>query len=317
MSTVPLVEKARLRICDNDACTEGESFPVHFNPQSLQYTITSNLPNTGSGNRTKQFAGKSTGQLVMELVFDTTHNGEDVRLSTTRVARLMEPRGRKKAPPNVEFSWGVYSFVGLVKGYRETMDFFSADGVPLRATVNLTLTSQDRLFERRVPAERQRPVGADEEAEAEAAEVAPPSRGNGRGVSALASEAGSPEMGRQIGEDNELENLRFPPQDRPLRVGGSQRPARAAGLTARSGTPVGESQTPAVFSGLRGSQAPRGGQLDVERLRADPGTAGLDAQTPDAFDAAGQATQGDSGQLKTSVGRPGELLSRIQFREGG
>ena len=36
---------------------------------------------------------------------------------------------------------------GMVEQYKETLDFFAASGVPLRASVNLTLSSQDVVFE--------------------------------------------------------------------------------------------------------------------------------------------------------------------------
>ena len=70
----------------------------------------------------------------MELVFDTTATGEDVRDDTDKMARLLKPHGRaaSRCRRSVEFSWGVYRFTGMVEQYKETLDFFSASGVPLR-----------------------------------------------------------------------------------------------------------------------------------------------------------------------------------------
>ncbi len=89
---------------------DRDPIPVHFNPQTLQYAITNTLKNSGSGNSTKQYVSESTGKLTMELVYDTTDSGEDVRLHTVRVAELMEPSESEKTPPVVEFEWGLYKF---------------------------------------------------------------------------------------------------------------------------------------------------------------------------------------------------------------
>lgn len=47
----------------------------------------------------------------------------------------------------VLFEWGSFKFQGLVESYKETIDFFAPTGVPLRASINLTLASQDKVFE--------------------------------------------------------------------------------------------------------------------------------------------------------------------------
>lgn len=132
----------------------NQSFPVHFNPGSLDYTITNTLQG-GSRNRSAQYVAQSTGKLSMELVFDTTGSGEDVRIHTEKVAKLMEPGGGRPRPsgqgrpppPVAIFQWGTYRFEGVIETYREKIDFFSSDGVPLRATVSLTMSRQDHVFD--------------------------------------------------------------------------------------------------------------------------------------------------------------------------
>ncbi len=132
----------------------NQSFPVHFNPGSLDYTITNTLQG-GSRTRSAQYVAQSTGKLSMELVFDTTGSGEDVRIHTEKVAKLMEPGGGRPRPsgqgrpppPVAIFQWGSYKFEGVIETYREKIDFFSSDGVPLRATVSLTMSRQDHVFD--------------------------------------------------------------------------------------------------------------------------------------------------------------------------
>ena len=182
--------------------------PVHFNPDSLQYTITNTLRNQGRGNNRKQYVSESTGKLTMDLVFDTTHNGEDVRLHTVKIARFMEPR-RDKTPPIVVFRWGLYKFQGMVESYKETIDFFAHDGVPLRASINLTLSSQDKLFEGGRAGTQ---TSTSDQLNTETQEISAYPR-SGRGVTDVTTQGNNPSATRSVGQDNGIENLRFPEQD--------------------------------------------------------------------------------------------------------
>ena len=108
---------------------------MHFNPASLQYTVSNTLKDQGSGAKKKQYVSQTTAKLTMDLVFDTTDTGDDVRETTDKMAKLLKPHGPsgKQVPPLVEFGWGVYRFTGMVEQYKETLDFFAASGVPLRS----------------------------------------------------------------------------------------------------------------------------------------------------------------------------------------
>ena len=99
---------------------------VHFNPASLQYTVSNTLKEEGKGAKKKQYVSQTTAKLTMDLVFDTTDTGEDVRVTTNKMARLLQPvaAGKdKNVPPTVKFGWGAYAFTGLVEQYKETLDF--------------------------------------------------------------------------------------------------------------------------------------------------------------------------------------------------
>ncbi len=309
MNDAPRIARATFRVCDKPACTTGETFAVHFNPQSLQYTITNNLKNKGAGNRTKQYVDKSTGKLVMDLIFDTTDTGRDVRLDTVRVAKLMEPKGADKAPPTVQFGWGAYSFTGLVEGYKETIDFFSADGVPLRASVNLTLASQDKVFEggSRDTASLRGTLGGGTAPAGAGAEIGTRGNGKGRGLHDTAGQLGDPGRARELAEANGIENPRFPDK-RTLR------------LDAQPGRPVGASDpvsgSPEGFDGLRRPLPRRGlGGLDPQRVQAASGTDTLSTNQPADFGPGGVARADEGGGLGSEVGRSGDLRSRLRFEE--
>jgi hypothetical protein len=197
----------------------GETFEVHFNPTSLDYSVTNTLQ-SGTGNRPAQYVAQSTGKLTMELAFDTTDSGEDVRAYTEKVARLMDPGGggssgasgsggggdQRRPPPVARFEWGAYKFEGVVESFREKIDFFSAEGVPLRASVNVGMTRQDRVFE---PADKNQPttVGTDLSS-GEGAVEAP--MGSSDDVDDVATGAGDPGAARDIAAANGFESIRAP-----------------------------------------------------------------------------------------------------------
>jgi hypothetical protein len=198
---------------------QGAPMTVQFNPASLQYTVTNTLKEEGSGNKKKQFVTQSTGKLTMDLVFDTTHVGQDVRDLTEQLAKFMEPVGGskasgKRAPAVIEFRWGTYVFKGMVESYKETIDFFASDGVPLRATVNLTLSRQDVVFEpgKSLPADDPE-KGKREPVEVPATGGAPgPQRqlgGGGQYATQLGASAGDTRAGRAIAAANGQESMRF------------------------------------------------------------------------------------------------------------
>jgi hypothetical protein len=177
-------------------------FDVHFNPTSLTHTISNTLKDEGSGSRTKQFVDKTTAKLSMQLVFDTTDTGEDVRAHTDKVAKLLQPVAddHKQVPPNVEFSWGLYSFLGMVEQYKEAIDFFAASGVPLRSTVDISLASQDVQFD----SGKNPPASVDGNQGPEPSVLA-----GGGGPSGLASALGDPRAARAIASANGSVSLRF------------------------------------------------------------------------------------------------------------
>ncbi len=309
MPNTPNIVRASFKIRGG---SEEDRFDVHFNPASLQYTITNNMKNTGSGNSAKQYVDESTGKLVMDLIFDTTDSGEDVRLHTVRVAQLMEPEESDKTPPIVEFEWGLYTFAGMMQTYKETIDFFSSDGVPLRASVNLTLASQDDVFE-----------GGSDERTANtgtagalgsgtgnnSVQTPPPPNSDGRGVTQTATKGGNPAAARQIASQNGLENMRFPGSAQ-LQINGGTVSAGVSSMTAS--TSVG-----GTFAGLRVNAGTGvSGSLKLSNFLRPAGTAQLGTEDAAGFSLGGQARLQGSASFKADVGAAGALKAKIEF-DGG
>jgi hypothetical protein len=150
--------KAELR--EVDASFENEInrdkwATVQFNPENLKVSFANQVqtPN-GSGDQrgtpTRQFVGAGTTKLALQIWFDVMAlpDGEntenDVRNLTKKVAYFITPRqeGDKHVPPAVRFLWGSFQFEGIMESLEESLEYFSSDGRPLRASMSFTLTQQ-------------------------------------------------------------------------------------------------------------------------------------------------------------------------------
>jgi len=141
----------------------GSPFDVQFNPQSLKVNYANQK---ASGDQPKgspvQFVGKGTTKLTLELVFDVTVLEDDktppavtdVRNFSDKVKYFMKPvpkgfrgSGAKREalfmPPGVSFVWGQFTFNGVMDSVDETLDFWSEDGYPLRATLSISISQQE------------------------------------------------------------------------------------------------------------------------------------------------------------------------------
>ncbi len=140
---------------------------VQFNPESLKVSYanqiaqpeTSNQPKPKNGNATDQnstssiqFVGKGTTKLSITLWFDVTGELPAGKTSVTDVRKLTEDvvfflrakptekDPQKSIPPGVRFLWGSFKFDGIMESMEESLEFFSPDGKPLRASVTINLT---------------------------------------------------------------------------------------------------------------------------------------------------------------------------------
>jgi Contractile injection system tube protein/LysM domain len=153
------LEKAELRQLDAEFKNEikpEKTCKVQFNPESLKVAFANQIQTPQgagdqSGTPARQFVGAGTTKLTLQLWFDVTQpmpEGEesvnDVRKLTQKVAYFITPvqEGRQFVPPAVRFVWGSFQFDGLMESLEESLEFFSAEGRPLRASMVLNLSQQ-------------------------------------------------------------------------------------------------------------------------------------------------------------------------------
>jgi hypothetical protein len=138
------------------AVESNGSFEVQFNPTTLKISRTNNIDKGGATTNTqkRQMPSVQPATLTFDLEFDTAEGDEkgapkDVRALTRMVRQFAEPSRDKPKdpPPAVEFAWGTFRFTGIVTQLTEDLDYFSPDGLPLRAKVSLTITEQNPDWE--------------------------------------------------------------------------------------------------------------------------------------------------------------------------
>jgi Contractile injection system tube protein len=163
MPDVAQLAKAEIRELDANFQNEINKTnwtKVQFNPDSLKVSFANQIATpSGSGDQNgpqaRQFVGAGTTKLAVTLSFDVTSEipqdlpeVDDVRKLTQRVAYFITPAGdppnkpKKYIPPSVRFVWGSFQFDGIMESMEETLELFSFEGRPLRASVAIALTQQ-------------------------------------------------------------------------------------------------------------------------------------------------------------------------------
>lgn len=349
-TTKTLVKATLTKVKNGKVSTDdADKIPVHFNPVSLQYSIENTRSDQGGAggsqdqtNKKTQFTTQSKGKLTMDLIFDTTDNGDNVRLYTQKVAKLMDPSaGEKNSPPVFQFAWGLYTFTGLLDSYKETIDFFASDGVPLRATVNITMSSQTDVFNEVDPKKAK-----------QTSVVPTPDFGS---ATDAAAKGGDPNAGRSLAASNGLENLRFtsgnplavnpsvqlkppvafttPSGGGGLGIGGSAGLSLGGGASASGGLSLsasaggslsfggsasaGVSATQGAFAGLRvPSSISTQTNLDVMSMqRVVASTTEFTTDSSATFSLGGRASMKSSDGLSAEVGTSRSLKDVITFED--
>ena len=273
--------RARFGILKDDSGEPSEFIPVDFNPVSLEVTVQTETKAEGGQNA--QHVSKSSAKLSLELIFDSTDTGEDVRKRTQRIERLLVPAD-KKTPPRVRFEWGAFKFDGFVDSFKQTLDFFSQNGVPLRAVVPLSLSQPEYVFDK---LDAGRNAGVDNTLDV-----------SGGAPSSLAAAGGDPGAARLIASANGLESLRLD-AGVSLSVGGGISIGAAAGFSAGAGGGAGIG-IGGAFAGLHvGGSVGAGGSFDPGKLLAATTTPAVSAGA--SFDVSGKASLSGGAAFKADV----------------
>jgi hypothetical protein len=147
-----------------------EILPVQFNPTEVTFAKGAQLAEIGiPGIDTpiQQFVRGQAEKLTLDLFFDTTESGMDAQAKsvttlTDTFYSLVKINSETHAPPVCQFAWNDPSFPGanlpanyaqqkrlsfrcIVENISQKFTLFSPQGVPLRATLTVTLREYKSL----------------------------------------------------------------------------------------------------------------------------------------------------------------------------
>lgn len=223
----------------------GKPIPVQFNPESLKLAYANqNASGDQRGGSAIQYVGSGTTKLTFDLWFDVTsahHSPEttppgDVRELTQKVLHFITPQksGKKDkfVPPGVRFHWGTFLFEGVMESLNESLEYFSEDGVPLRAKVSVSLSKQEIKFEQ---GDQQANSGLGSFSSGRPRQAAK----EGDSVAGAADKAGRGDEWPQIASANGIENPRSVAPGTLLDLGAGAGLGVGAGLSAGASFGVG------------------------------------------------------------------------------
>jgi hypothetical protein len=164
MAQRPSLQKAKIFRVDNPS----KKVDCHFNPTDYSITRVIKWVRETKGGKDvskAEFAGGEAQALTIPLLFDTTDTGADVRNSYSELLAMAEidetktnPKTRKGEPPLCQFQWGNYlSYKGVITKITQKFTMFKADGTPLRAEVQVTLSETGEEKKSQNPTTRTEP----------------------------------------------------------------------------------------------------------------------------------------------------------------
>lgn len=252
---------------------------VDFDPQSIELSYATmgvdsgtNTTTRGARNKTAPQQTSQSATMSVTLMFDTSTTKTSVQEKTGPLVSLTNA-GKKTGPgapprPVVLFGWGQFAFLGYVESMTQTIDFFSDDGVPLRASIHLSLRETDLSAPGQAPGApgglglsfgasigigANAALGASVTAEASASASVGTSpltlSQAGDSVQAIAARSGGSVSWQAVATANGIDNPRLIPPGTMLDAGaGAQLDASAAGRIQASA-----SASAAASAGVNGS----------------------------------------------------------------
>jgi len=122
--------------------TTGETVPVMYNPEEIKLEQGNNFAEIGipglNASPVQYVRGKGR-TLSMELFFDSYETGQDVRVHTIRIVRLLEKRPDTQAPPVLIFAMGGFAFRCVLVDAGQRFTMFRPDGTPVRSFLSIRL----------------------------------------------------------------------------------------------------------------------------------------------------------------------------------
>ena len=165
MAATKKAKLVEMNAAGDEKLSGGKTIEVQFNPETLRLTYASQIRppanfNPGGtlnpadaktdvvGSSSHQQTGPGSTRLTVQLWFDVTsvlpqgkESTKDVRELTEDIAYFVKPSSvQSQSARVVQFEWGTLIFTGIMDSLDESLELFSTEGVPLRATLNMGIS---------------------------------------------------------------------------------------------------------------------------------------------------------------------------------
>lgn len=208
------MEKAKIIIYGEKGVKN--TIPVLFNPEEYNISRSVNyakLSIPGTDSPIMQFINGGETSLSLTLHFDTQNDyirktSDDVREYIQPIMNALWIDGKLHAPPEAAFSWGGCFFKGIITNAKQSFTMFLPSGIPVRAKLDLTFTSNEDTTDAR----KRSPFESPNRTKARYAE-------KGAQLWRIANaEYGDPKYWRIIADHNKIYNPRKLPQGKLLQL---------------------------------------------------------------------------------------------------
>lgn len=131
-----MVSKAQIIVLDTK-----ETIDVMYNPK--EYTVSTVAETQGEGS-SLSFDKVNIADFTVTLLFDTYEKRSDVREKIKKITSLVMPtvEGKETKQPHIcLFSWGKFTYKGIIHKHDQKFTMFLPSGIPVRAELTVTFKS--------------------------------------------------------------------------------------------------------------------------------------------------------------------------------
>lgn len=139
-----MVEKAKIKVLDTN-----ETIDVMYNPTEYTYSEKAELKKVG---RLIQQEGLKKEDFTVNLFFDTYEKRENVATKTRAITDLIKPikeEKETKRPYVCLFTWGEFSYKGIINKITQKFTLFLETGIPVRAELTVTFIPPESVEEQK------------------------------------------------------------------------------------------------------------------------------------------------------------------------
>lgn len=139
-----MAEKAKIKVLDTD-----KTIDVMYNPTEYTYAEKAELIKVG---RLIQQKGVKKEEFTVALFFDTYEKRENVTTKTKQITDLIKPvkeEKEAKRPYICLFTWGEFSYKGIINKISQKFTLFLETGIPVRAELAVTFIPPESIEEQK------------------------------------------------------------------------------------------------------------------------------------------------------------------------